>query len=413
MNAGTSSDPSARACLNLPGESTRELWVCDRSGEWKKSERSPGRASCIHAIGALALDSMPFWAHAPQEGRLDAAAIAALTALKWEAAGIPQGDIGKSWMHWKAGEDGARTLVASAALSVEAGPMEVTGTLPTAFELAPRLYPIPPGEIAVWKELGRLVVAFMRHGTLAHFSVLSAREPDADAALEVRDLAVAVESHGFIAKPVGVRVWTDAGREFVQTLKEALGVRVRVEPRPSPRLPETSCDLLPPEIARAARDRRARARRARLTVSLALLYILGFGAWAGWLFWREKQLTEEEARLARLRPKVEEVRQLQSRWETLDSATNVDAYPVEIFQRVVSLLPEEGISFKEFHYELDKVIVSGEASSVAHAKKFQADLTGNEGLRHYTWNFPQPTILDDNRASFRAEGALSSPRGLP
>ncbi|WP_172683451.1 hypothetical protein [Verrucomicrobium spinosum] len=81
-----------------------------------------------------------------------------------------------------------------------------------------------------------------------------------------------------------------------------------------------------------------------------------------------------------------------------------DTYVPEIFHRVVSLLPPEGIRLKEFGLDREKLTVAGEASTVAHAKQFQADVTGSPGLRQFAWNFPQPTILDDNRASFRAEG---------
>jgi len=53
--------------------------------------------------------------------------------------------------------------------------------------LSPRLYPIPEGEAAIWKELGRYVVGFMHKDRLVHFSMLSARELDAEAAAEMRD----------------------------------------------------------------------------------------------------------------------------------------------------------------------------------------------------------------------------------
>ena len=145
-----------------------------------------------------------------------------------------------------------------------------------------------------------------------------------------------------------------------------------------------------------------------MTITLAAVYVLSFAIWSGWLFWRGQTLAKGAAELVGLHPEIEEVRVLQARWQVLEPATNVDSYPTELFHRVASLLPDEGIQLKEFFLETDKLVVSGKASTIGHAKKFQADLTGGAGLHQYTWNFPQPTILEDNQASFRAEGTLGT-----
>ena len=102
------------------------------------------------------------------------------------------------------------------------------------------------------------------------------------------------------------------------------------------------------------------------------------------------------------------VRREQARWQVFDAATNPDQYPVELFQRIASLLPPEGIRLKQFDIEPNKIMITGEASTVGHAKKFQSDVTGSPQLKQYTWNFPQPTILEDSRANFRAEGIIST-----
>ena len=237
--------------------------------------------------------------------------------------------------------------------------------------------------------------------------MLSARRLDADAAREIRTLCLGLEVQGFLTRPSGVRVWTTPEPDFVDAVKDALGVRARVEVRPPPVLPENSCGIFPPEMARAARGRAQRRRRAQIIAALATIYVLGFAAWAGWLFWRGQNLSGQSAELERHRPEIEAVRTMQTRWQVLGPATNVDSYPTELFHRVVSLLPDEGIQLKEFFLESDKLVVSGKASTIGHAKKFQADLTGDTGLHQYTWNFPQPTILEDNQASFRAEGTLT------
>ncbi len=393
-----------RANLCLPGETGREFWRLEAGGGWEKMDAADGTDGGIFAIEALGLDSVPFWAVAPQDGRLDVAAVA---ALKWETLGANEAGDGKSWTHWEAGRSENRVLVASAGLAeLPEAPWE--GRRPDSFELSPRLFPLPEGEAALWKELGRLVIAFARGATLLHFSVLSARRLDADAAQEIRVLCLGLEVQGFLTRPTGVRVWTKPEPGFADAVKDALGVRAWVEARPLPVLPEKPGGIFPPEMARAAMGRAQRRRSAQIITALVALYVLVFAAWSGWLLWRGQKVSNQTAELERRRPEIETVRLMQARWQVLEPATNPDSYPTELFHRVASLLPDEGIQLKEFFLESDKLVVSGKASTITHAKKFQADLTGDVGLQQYTWNFPQPTILEDNQASFRAEGTLGT-----
>jgi len=102
------------------------------------------------------------------------------------------------------------------------------------------------------------------------------------------------------------------------------------------------------------------------------------------------------------------VTQAQAHWLAMEGAINPDLYPVEVFHQIVSLLPEEGIRLKEFQIENGKIIVSGEATTVQHALGFKGRLAACAALQHHAWNFPQPSIREDNRAEFRAEGTLNA-----
>ncbi|MCE9518562.1 MAG: hypothetical protein K8R87_03195 [Verrucomicrobia bacterium] len=398
-----------RANLCLPGETGREYWRLETTGGWKKVEVADGTGGGVFAIEALALDSVPFWAVAPQDGKLDLAAVA---TLKWETLGANEAGDGKSWTHWEAGRSENRVLVASAGLA-DLPEAPWAGQRPDSFELSPRLFPLPDGEAVIWKELGRLVIAFARGETLLHFSVLSARRLDVEAAQEIRALCLGLEVQGFLTRPSGIRVWTKPEPGFADAVKDALGVRAWIEARPLPVLPEKPGGIFPPEMARAAQGRAKRRRTAQIITALVALYILSFAAWSGWLYWRGQNVTKQTAELEKRRPEIESVRQMQTRWQVLEPATNADSYPTELFHRVASLLPDEGIQLKEFFLESNKLVVSGKASTITHAKKFQADLTNDAGLHQYTWNFPQPTILEDNQASFRAEGTLGTGGEVP
>ena len=399
----------ARLTLSLPGETARESWSREGEGVWRKQSGTASGEGCVLGMEVLALDSMPMWAVIPEGGRADVAGVA---SLRWEGLGVQADDAGgKSWTHWSGGEDGSRLLVASAGLASEAPVAEWQKCQPEHFEISARAFPIPPGEMAIWRELGRIVVAFTRSDRLVHFGALSARTLDAAAAEEIRDLVWSLEVQEFITKLKGVRVWTATEPGFEEALKALLDARVVTEEKPAPVLPAVACDLLPAEIAQARRDRAVQQKRARLILALATMYVAFFAIWAGYLYFREKKVLGEQAELALQRPAVEEVRKAHAHWLAMEPATTPDTYPTEIFDRLVKLLPDQGIQFKEFTLNQSKLAIGGEASSVSHAKRFQGDVVNSPDLKQFAWIFPEPVVLDDGRAKFTAEGKINTEGG--
>ena len=292
-----------RGCLSIPGKSGRELWRRGADGVCVKADDGAKPAGGVFIIEALALDSVPFWAVAPSDGKTDLHRVA---ALKREGLGINTEADGCAWTQWAVGQAENRMLIASAGLAQTPSP-EMLEMLPEAFELSPRLYPIPRDEAALWTELGRHVIAFMRGGSLVHFATLSARTLDGEAAREVRDLMVALEANGLLAKLTGLRLWAEAGEEFVRELGDELALPVRNEDQPPPRLPRVACEIVPPEIARRRRTQASRARRVRLALTAASAYLAFFLSWGGWLLLREHKLASSTAALEQLRPAAEEV----------------------------------------------------------------------------------------------------------
>lgn len=398
------SSRSSSSMLRLPGEDARELWLREGRGVWKRAARDDGSRGGILAIEAIATDSAPFWAPASSDPNVS---VSAMAALHWEALGMDTEGGGRRWMHWQVCEQDGRVLAGTMGLADDAPEQEWAAFRPEAFELGARLFPIPGAGCALWKELGRYVLAFAHGESLLHVAVLNARELNAAAAWEVRDIALSLDVRGLLPPLRTCSVWTAAGEEFLSTLKLALGVRLRVEDKPAPALPPDVCVLLPPIVARQREARLRRGRTTRRVLLAASLYVAFFSVWAGWLMFREQRVQTAFAGLQAQAPQVQAIREAQMRWSALEPATEPDRYPVETFHQLVSLLPEEGIQLKDFSLDLERLTVGGVASSVNHALKFKADLENNSELKSYTWNFPAPTILEDNRATFRAEGTLN------
>ena len=382
--------------LSFPGEDTPETWLGE-NGVWRRAEPVAGG---LMGVETLAFDSAPFWCLSEDSGAAEA------VALRWESLGLSNAGDASLWLHWTILRKNQRSLVATMALAEEFLGSD-GGRHPDQFEPSVRLLPLPHDGVAVWKELGRYVVAFSREHSLVHAAVLASRVLDVDAAFELRDLCAALQTHDFIGEPAAIHIWTACETDFVPQLA-CLFVEAEVckEPRPDPRPPMEPGGLLPLQVAAHRQQQKARQGRLLLLAAAAMIYLCFFGAWWLRLQWREGRLRHAENELAVRQPEIDRVIQAQAHWQAMEGAINPDLYPVEVFHQIVSLLPEEGIRLKEFQMENGKIIVSGEATTVQHALGFKGRLAACTELQQYAWRLPQPSIREDSRAEFRAEGTL-------
>jgi hypothetical protein len=395
-------------CIRLPGEEARELWHSDASGSWKRAETDDGRAGGLWGIECIGLDSAPFWS---LSSKVAGASLGETAALHWEALGLIGEAWGRNWACWQVDEEQHQTLAGTAALVPGDEDTPWRACMPEAFDVSARLFEIPAQEMAVWKELGRYVTVFQRGQGVMHFSVLQSRELNADAAWEIRDLALSLEVRGFIHQLHGCRVWTQAGDAFTSTLKEALGVRVRTEAKPAPHLPKVHADLLPAEAGKLREERASRKRMAGYIALACLAYVLFFGGWTGLLYFREHRLQKESELQSRLAPEVEAVRQAKTRWYALEAATNRDLYPVEVFYQIVSMLPDDGVRLLNFSMDEEKIAMGGEVRALSYGLRFKDDLLGNQALQRYTWQFSQGTANEDGRSTFNVDGIVTGGGG--
>jgi hypothetical protein len=395
---------TATSLLYLPGEDARELWRREGNGPWILDPHPNNHRAAVQAIEMLTFDSSPFFA---MPAGTDLNGLDQAIALRWESLGVEVEPPGRLWHGWEVAHDNGRVVVGTLALNAQDLPPEMLRHDAAAFEPSISLYAIPHGCFVIYKELGRYVAAFMRDKRLVHVCVLASRGLDEHAASEIHHLIEALRGSYLLVDLRAGYLWTEAPASFLTLLQQTLGLPIQVAPKPAPELPRESSGLLPPEVAIARLAHQKRKRQVQLLTLAATTVALMFACWIGALWLREHRLDQQMAMIEHKRPEVESARTAQLRWSALEEAVSPDTYPVEVFHQIVSLLPPEGIRFKEFSMNIDNVIVSGEASSLIHASKFQKDLKESVPLQRYTFNAPQPTVMDDNRASFRIEGTLN------
>lgn len=392
--------------IYLPGEEGWERWKRAHDGNWQITESEVLKHKSVQAVPMLSLVSSPFSALKAQEA--DDALLASTVQLRWDTLGFETEGPGKHWISWIITENDPFVLMGTMALSESTFTDSILEQRDRIFEPSVGFYPLSHDSISLWKELGRFVVAFQQGGKLLHASTLSARELDASAAAEIRDLAQILAVTWPYNKWSIVCLWTEVSSEFIVAMEGTFAVPVCIEDKPAPQLPLIPSGLLPSLVAIKRQARKQQRRQLLFLFSFISLLVVGFSAWASWLGVKEKRVNQSFEQINALHPKVEEVQRAQLKWWALEQAINQDKYPIEVFRQIVSLLPPEGIRFKEFKMDSEKLIISGEASSLIHASKFQSDLKANIALQRFSLNAPQPTILDDNRANFRIEGTTKT-----
>lgn len=399
--------PQTVSFLHLPGPEGWECWRPEGRGTWHRVETGAHVTGALLALPVQALESSPFWMPRTMEQRLEDTA-----ALRWESLGLETGEEGRSWVAWQVATPDELQLVGTVALVDDQFEEIWRPHPPEAFEISARCYPLGSDEAAIWRELGRWAVAVQRNGQLLHTALMTSRELDEGAVGEIRDLLGALEVQGLLTPLSGFRVWEEsAPAEFIESLGRLLGVTVKTSARPTPHPPHRLTRLDPPSAA-AARKRKAASRRQLRWLAASLgICVLFFATWTTWLGMRQSRLDARLQTLQASAPQVVRVQAAQQRWLALQAATDPSTYPVEVFDQIVALLPEEGVRFLGFTMDLETVAISGEATTPLHASKFQADLKVAPALARYRFSAPVPTIREDNRASFRIEGTTHTGGG--
>jgi hypothetical protein len=389
--------------MRFPGESTWEVWRCNRAGKWEHSVVAEVNDKVsVHAIQSVCIDSSPFWSATQGEEVPEPEDV---SILRWEAAGVSDLDSSRQSICWTVLEQPHRHLIGSMAITADLLDDESLALAAEQYEISARMLPLPQDGIAVWKEFGRFVTAFTREGRLLHVSLLAAPELNAEAVLELRDALLALDAHEFLDRLSVVKVWTECEPGFVSALSSTFSSsEVQTEPRPEPVPPATYLNLVPMQVALVRGEQQRRQRMVQIATALAAVFVVVFASWA-FLLWRQEQkILAEEKALQNLGPQVFSVQEAKQAWVAMEAAVNPDLYPVELYHQIISLLPPAGVRLNEFQIDNDKITVRGEASDTQKGLDFGEQLTNSPALSRFDWNNPVPKSLDGTRVQFEAVG---------
>jgi len=271
------------------------------------------------------------------------------------------------------------------------------------YEPSPRIQPLPPDELVLWREDNRLVLAVTKGTDLAYFQVLGDNSFTEEVLQEIYCITLQLEAMNVAGPIARFTLWGEFTARELSALSEALEMEGRSNPRPEPAIPSEPMDLMPAPVRRIQRNEKSGDRQKLLAAAATgvyLLFVLCMILRAGWLYMQCQGIESELKRSAGV---VKELKGTAQRWDALQAAIEPATYPVEQLFRCARLLPPDGVRFTLFKSTSDGIFIQGEARDTKAAFQFHEDLEQNRDLKDYNWVMPNPK-LQNNTTLFQIEG---------
>lgn len=398
--------------LNLPGPATREWWLPSKAKAvaWERSEddgKSKPSDTAGYGFSAFSCHSYPLWISSDDPEIIGRIAMTELELLNAPLAGR---QAESQVILRTVASDGPRTLIQAVVIPAqleEPTPhkaVRLQQFFPACFAFA-----FPRRSILLWREMNRWVVGFSRDGVPVHFQGFGRGALDDDVATEILCLLADLESRLQVDEISGVVVWSDGqDNDGLLASAEIVGKRLNLPvecvPRPEPdTLRVADIGSVPEAIVLEREESRRRSKGMAIANAVAFVYVLAVAAGVMSLFLKQRSNEQLAQRIAEQKPQAEAVRDARDRWAVMRQSVEVDSYPVELFHRVASLLPPQGVRLTLFEIRGDQIIVKGEASSLPTWIKFKADLENSPELKDYEWRQGTPDGQGDTE-KFTAYG---------
>ena len=276
----------------------------------------------------------------------------------------------------------------------------------TEYAVSPACLPLKEDSVTVWREQEAWVAAVTRGDKLLHFQSLAEPSADGAMALEVRMMLFPLEAGNMVEVQPRAIFFRQQGDEPDLTAWHQAGFpQATVLDFPPPVRPAAPLGCVPLAVRDLQSQKKKSAQRQRLAFAGAAVYlglVLLLAGQTLWLHWKARQLRAEIDRNA---PAVEAAKSAMDKWQALQPTLEPSAYPLEVLFQIARLLPEDGVRLTLFEMNLDRVLIQGEASTLAAALKFQDDLEKNADLEMlYDWTAEAPKQLPNGSTRFQIDG---------
>jgi hypothetical protein len=399
--APKSSKPRNETWILLPAETEGwELWSDLGGGVFSKTAEASSPAELNwKGPATLAVPVRQVFATPIRLAGADASTRSDMVRLELERQGIPS----ESDPHLEevgSDESGERLL----ALTLNPNLPETWINTPVdAFDTSARLLSLPPSQISLWLELGRVSMAVRNETRMVYCQSLTSLDVEG-LRQELETILLQLEASSLLEGVHGMTCLGTWDEELLRGLSGVHHLALYHLERPAPMRMPAAPALTPPEIKNRKARQEKSLRNMRIMAGAAVVYLVLVLAWLGWLGSMRVKINSERAWLQARQSQIDEVKAATARWTAIESSVFPDRYPIEVLFRLTELLPAEGVRFTSFNISNGNVLARGEARNVQDAFSYMEKVKGTDKLGGFSWNMPQPNPLPNGNYSFQMDG---------
>jgi len=394
-----------RRAIFRPSASAWQKWEQGEGGAWtpageaaELAQLSPAPGSLI-AVPVRRAFSLAVWVPADDPGLFPD-----LIFTQLELRGLAGRSRDMTSFSWQeVAREGNEALLHAVVLPANLAPQYWRGDV-TSYAVSPACLPLEHDAVTVWEEEGGWVAAVTRGEKLLHFQPLTEKSLSSQMALEIWLMLAPLDAGRMLTGGPRIIVYHQGDRApDVSDWHTAGGFAVSTQKFPAPVWPTTEgCTPLPVQEVQRTKETSARRQKIALFAAAAyFLVVLALAANTLWLWWRAESL---RSAIAAESGEVESVRSAMQRWNAIEPALNPPGYPLEVLYQAARLLPKDGVRLTLFQMNLDRVVLTGEASTLQAAQRFQEDVRKNPELAGYDWTMENPQPLPTGSARFQIDG---------
>lgn len=275
-----------------------------------------------------------------------------------------------------------------------------TTSLPDLVVPAATLLPLERNSITIWNELGNAIVAFERDGKVVYYDRLGSR--DSNLVDEVYHLMTQLSGVGLIHSPERLSLWGDIPKGLFE---RKIQLPAEYGPRPAPgKLPGRN--TLSPLWFRQGRSLRVSQHRdkRRVLVLLSVLGIVGFILAIVFLI-RFAQVKSLRNQIALIKPTVDRIESIRSRWDEVATGVDPDSSFLEIWKDIFSLQHISSIKVEHLIINRSEIQITGNAASASQALDFIDEITTSDLFNSYDWEYQPPVMTAGGLATFDIKGS--------
>lgn len=394
-----------RRALFRPAASGWQKWEQDEAGAWtmsgealEMSELKP-EAGALVAVPVRRAFSLAVWVPAD-----DPTLFGDLVYTQLELRGLAGRARETTSFAWQEiAREGNEALLHAVVLPSHLAPQYWHGDV-TEYAISPSCLPLPPDGVFIWQEEGGWVAAVTRGDRMLHFQPLTEQSPSQAMALEVWLMLAPLDAGRMLTGGSRVTVYYQGADAPDLSEWAASGFEAKAEKFPAPAWPSQPLGCVPLPVQELQRAKDTNARRQKIALLAAAGYfvlVLALAASTLWLWWRAESLRKT---IEGEKADVESVRSAMKRWNAIEPALHPPGYPLEVLYQTARLLPKDGVRLTLFQMNPDRVVLTGEASTLQAAQRFQEDVRKNTELADYDWTMENPQPLPTGNARFQIDG---------